>query len=58
MNIAGKRSSLGDEYQLRVALHWIIRLIENNTIEAIQVNSTKVPGENLLLTVLTVLEFL
>lgn len=51
MSIAGKRSSLGDEYQLRVALHWLIRLLEDNTIEAIQVNSTGIPGENLLVTV-------
>ena len=45
MSLAGKRSSLGDEYQLRVALHWLIRLLENDTIESIQVNSTGIPGE-------------
>jgi len=45
MSLAGKRSSLGDEYQLRVALHWLIRLLEDDTIESIQVNSTGIPGE-------------
>ena len=51
MSSAGKRSSLGDEYQLRVALHWLIRLLEDNTIQSIQVNSTGVPGENSSVTV-------
>ncbi|HEY9295768.1 MAG TPA: hypothetical protein VIQ31_05240, partial [Phormidium sp.] len=51
MSIAGKRSSLGDEYQLRVALHWLIRLLEDNTIQSIQVNSTGLPGEDSSVTV-------
>ena len=51
MSIAGKRSSLGDEYQLRIALHWLIRLLEGDTIESIQVNSTGIPGENSSVTV-------
>jgi hypothetical protein len=51
MSIAGKRSSLGDEYQLRVALHWLIRLLEDDTIESIQVNSTGIPGEDSSVTV-------
>lgn len=51
MSIAGRRSSLGDEYQLRVALHWLIRLLEDNTIESIQVDSTGLPGENSSVTV-------
>lgn len=51
MSIAGKRSSLGDEYQLRVALHWLIRLLEDDNIESIQVNSTGIPGENSSVTV-------
>ena len=51
MSIAGKRSSLGDEYQLRVALHWLIRLLKDNTIQSIQVNSTGLPGEDFSVTV-------
>ncbi|BCL39679.1 NACHT domain-containing protein [Nostoc sp. MS1] len=46
MSVAGKRSSLGDEYQLRVALHWLIRLIKDESIESIQVNSTGLLGED------------
>jgi len=45
MSLAGKRSSLGDEYQLLIALHWLIRLLEDDIIESIQVNSTGIPGE-------------
>ena len=51
MSIAGKKSSLGDEYQLRIALHWLIRMLEDDTIESIQVNSTGIPGENSSVTV-------
>jgi len=51
MSIAGKRSSLGDEYQLRVALHWLIQLLKDNTIQSIQVNSTGLPGEDFSVTV-------
>lgn len=51
MSIAGRRSSLGDEYQLRVALHWLIQLLENDTIESIQVDSTGLPGEDSSVTV-------
>ena len=51
MSSAGKRSSVGDEYQLCVALHWLIRLLEDNTIQSIQVNSTGLPGEDSSVTV-------
>ena len=51
MSIAGRRSSLGDEYQLRVALHWLIQLLENDTIKSIQVDSTGLPGEDSSVTV-------
>lgn len=51
MSIAGRRSSLGDEYQLRIALHWLIRLLEDHTMESIQVDSTGIPGENSSVTV-------
>ena len=51
MSNAGKKSSQGDEYQLRVALHWLIRLLNDNSIAGIQVNSTGIPGENYSVTV-------
>ncbi|MBW4490345.1 MAG: ATP-binding protein [Trichocoleus desertorum ATA4-8-CV12] len=51
MSLAGKRSSQGDEYQLRVALHWLIRLLEDDSIRGIQVNSTGIPEMNFQVTV-------
>ena len=51
MSIAGKKSSQGDEYQLRVALHWLIQLLDNDSIAGIQVNSTGIPGEDYSVTV-------
>ncbi|MEO0926743.1 MAG: hypothetical protein AAFY63_12825 [Cyanobacteria bacterium J06643_13] len=51
MSIAGKKSSQGDEYQLRIALYWLIRLLDDNHIQGIQVNSTGVPGEDYSVTV-------
>ena len=51
MSLAGKRSSQGDEYQLRVALHWLIRLLEDYSIQGIQVNSTGIPDQNFSVTV-------
>ncbi|NER46010.1 MAG: hypothetical protein F6J92_04840 [Symploca sp. SIO1A3] len=51
MSIAGKKSSQGDEYQLRVALHWLIRLLEGNSIQGIQVNSVGLPGQDFSVTV-------
>ncbi|HEV2147725.1 MAG TPA: ATP-binding protein [Longimicrobiaceae bacterium] len=47
MSIAGTRSSQGDEYQLRIALHWTIRLLSDSAIEAVQAESTGIPGEEL-----------
>ena len=51
MSTAGKKSSQGDEYQLRVALHWLIRLLDDDSIAGIQVNSTGIPGEDYAVTV-------
>jgi len=45
MSIAGTRSGQGDEYQLRVALHWSIRLLSDPSIIAVQAESTGLPGE-------------
>ena len=51
MSLAGTRSSQGDEYQLRVALHWLIRLLEDNSIRGIQVESVGLPEHDLTVTV-------
>lgn len=51
MSIAGTRSTQGDEYQLRIALHWLIRLLSDNSINAIQAESSGVPGEDFKVTV-------
>lgn len=46
MSIAGERSSRGDEYQLRIALNWLIRMLDDGSIRAIQAESTGVPDED------------
>jgi ATPase family associated with various cellular activities (AAA) len=51
MSLAGKRSTQGDEYQLRIALHWLIRLLTDKSIQCIQVNSTGIPGRDSQVTV-------
>src|SRR5688572_27377654 len=45
MSIAGKRSLQGDEYQLRVAVHWAIRMLADPGINSLQAESTGLPGE-------------
>ena len=47
MSIAGTRSAQGDEYQLRIALHWAIRLLTDEEVEAIQAESMGLPGEDI-----------
>ncbi|MBW1803493.1 MAG: hypothetical protein JRJ85_22540, partial [Deltaproteobacteria bacterium] len=44
MSRAGKFSSQGDEYQLQIGLHWVIQLLEDKSIDFIQVESTGVPN--------------
>ncbi|MGP1385590.1 MAG: NACHT domain-containing protein [Thainema sp.] len=51
MSLAGKRSTQGDEYQLRVALHWLIRMLGDDSISGIQVDSTGIPGQSFPITV-------
>ena len=51
MSIAGRRSNQDDEYQLCIALHWLIQLLSNDSIEAIQVDSTGIPGQNITVSV-------
>jgi hypothetical protein len=46
MSIAGTRSAQGDEYQLRIALHWATRLLMDEEVEAIQAESMGLPGED------------
>jgi ATPase family associated with various cellular activities (AAA) len=51
MSIAGKRSTQGDEYQLRIALHWLIQLLKEKSIQCIQINSTGIPAKDFSVTV-------
>ncbi len=45
MSIAAKRSHRGDEYQLRIAVHWITRLLSEDELDWVQVESVVLPGE-------------
>ncbi|HYR10708.1 MAG TPA: ATP-binding protein [Longimicrobium sp.] len=45
MSQAGARSERGDEYQLRVALPWIVRLWTDPWVVAVQVESLGMPGD-------------
>jgi hypothetical protein len=45
MSQAGARSGRGDEYQLRVALPWIVRLWTDTEVVAVQVESLGMPGD-------------
>ena len=47
MSLSGTRSSQGDEYQLRVALHWLIQLLTDENIKGVQVESVGVPGHDI-----------
>jgi hypothetical protein len=51
MSSQGRQSTRGDEYQLCVALHWLIRMLEDNSIDGIQVNSTGIPEQDCSITV-------
>ena len=44
MSRAGTFSAQGDEYQLQIGLHWLIRLLEDKSIDFIQLESTGAPG--------------
>jgi hypothetical protein len=43
MSIAGKTSSQGDEFELQIALHWLINLYRDEGIDFVQVDSTGIP---------------
>ena len=44
MSIAARRSHRGDEYQLAVAVHWLIRLLSDPDIVSVQVDAISLPG--------------
>lgn len=46
MSIAATRSHQGDEYQVCVALHWLIRLLSDRNICYIQIDSNGIPESN------------
>lgn len=43
MSIAATRSHQGDEYQVCIALHWLIRLLTDESISYLQVDSNGIP---------------
>ena len=51
MSLAGTRSSQGDEFQLRIALHWLIRLLKDASIHGIQAESVGLPGDSVSVSV-------
>ncbi|WP_440222789.1 hypothetical protein ACQQ2N_17175 [Dokdonella sp. MW10] len=46
MSIAARRSHRGDEYQLAVAVHWLIRLLSDRSIVSVQVDAIALPGKS------------
>lgn len=44
MSIAARRSHRGDEYQLAVAVHWLIRLLSDPDIVSVQVDAVSLPA--------------
>lgn len=51
MSEAGKRSSQGDEYQIRIATSWLIRLLEDDLLDFIQAEAMSLPGDDQAVTV-------
>jgi hypothetical protein len=52
VSLAAKRSHQGDEYQLQVAMHWLIRMLAGEEpICGVQADSTGIPGEEFLVSV-------
>ncbi len=45
MGLAGSRSSRGDEFQLRIALHYLIRLLDGE-LDGLQVESNGLPSQD------------
>lgn len=45
MSIAARRSHRGDEYQLDIAVHWLVRLLHEDDLDWVQVDSVVLPGD-------------
>lgn len=45
MSIAARRSHRGDEYQLDIAVHWLIRLLLEDDLDWVQIDSVVLPGD-------------
>jgi len=43
MSIAAKRSHRGDDFQIQVATHWIVRLLSDEQILFVQVDTVALP---------------
>lgn len=43
MSRAGTKSSQGDDYQLKIALHWLLRLLSDDDIDYVQAESNGLP---------------
>lgn len=43
MSIAARRSHRGDEYQLAVSVHWLIKLISDTDIISVQIDAVSLP---------------
>jgi len=46
MSQAGTKSGQGDDYQIAVAMHWVINLLSNDDIDYMQAESNGLPGIN------------
>ncbi len=46
MSAAGRRSLQGYDYQIRVATHWLIRLLEDDDLDYIQAEVMALPGDD------------
>jgi hypothetical protein len=44
MSIAARRSHRGDEYQLAVSVHWLIKLLSHADIVSVQIDAVSLPG--------------
>jgi hypothetical protein len=46
MSVAGRRSSQGDDYQVCIAIHWIIQMLESDDIAYIQAEAVSLPDSD------------
>jgi ABC-type cobalamin/Fe3+-siderophores transport system ATPase subunit len=51
MSLAARRSHRGDEYQVAVAIHWLIQLIVDSRIETVEIEVVALPGDSEAVTV-------